>query len=260
MNKETGIEAWYPAPPFDFEAPYALGGYEDEHVRKIMFKYLIRKRNLTRAWTRICHHLPEVMSSDTSLDCLEFGTAHGATLEIWRALGHRAVGTDWPWRAGNEVTLTPFKPWHTTALEEVAGSTHDNPRSERIEGWAYQPIVESLGLDVRLIDGRDRPYPFADKSFDVVCAYQCIDAFAEPEEWPAVVAELCRIARQTVVVGYNPLGVEHKNDADRQAEAREAWRELQCFSAHGLSTVFTEFGQTRRGRHPVTTKLTAAAG
>ena len=259
MNKHQAAERqeWVLEPPLDFSVPYALGGYPDERVRQIMFKYMERRTNLSRAWTRICHHFPETVGAPR-LTCLEFGTAHGAMLELWRALGHEVVGTDFPWRAGKEAVLTPTRPWHREALAACRARGHEHPVAEPVEGWAYQPIIESLGLDVRLLDGRVRPYPFEDKSFDVVCAYQAIDAFAPPENWPEVVAEFCRIARRTVVVGYNPLPIRQAGEDDRQAAAKEAWLRLQNFSAHGMRTAFTEFGTTRRGLHPVAMKFIPA--
>lgn len=257
MNNNLAIKLqdWVLDPPLDFSTPYALGGYETDRVGQIMFKYLERDKNLARAWTRICHHFPETLDAGRSLSCLEFGAAHGAMLEIWRALGHRTVGTDWPWREGREAVLTPSRPWQHQARAAVTEVSHDNPRAAPVPGWAYQPIVESLGLDVRLIDGRDWPYPFEDKSFDIVCAYQAIDAFAGPEKWTEIVAEFCRIARKAVVVGYNPLPLRHAEDPDKTAAARTAWLALSAFEAYGMRTVFTEFGTTRRGLHPVAMKF-----
>jgi hypothetical protein len=260
LNNHQALERqeWVLDPPLDIETPYALGDYDDRRVGQIMFKYLERPKNLARAWTRICHNFPETIGADP-LSCLEFGTAHGAMLEIWRALGHRTLGTDYAWRDGAEVVLTPSRPWHRQALKAVSLSGHGGPQAEPVPGWAYQPIIESLGLDVRLMDGRDWPYPFEDKSFDIVCAYQAIDAFAPPEAWPDVVAEFCRIARRSVVVGFNPLPIRQAEDPERKAAAREAWLALSHLSAHGLTTVFTEFGTTRRGLHPVAMKFLPVA-
>lgn len=252
---------WLLEQPFDFETHYPLADYPEDRVRQIMFKYLQREANLTRAWARICHHLPETISPATPLSCLELGTAHGGMLEIWRHYGHEAVGTDWPWRAAREqwrAAREQLRPWQRGVLDDVRQKGHDNPRTETIDGWAYQPIIEAMGLEVRLVDGRTWPYPFEDKSFDVVCAYQAIDAFGPPEAWTAIVAELCRIARRSVLVGYNPLPKDEAARPERQAAARGAWLKLQSFEAHGLCSTFTEFGRTRRGLHPVATKFIAA--
>lgn len=256
MNKHQAAERqeWVLPPPMDFSVPYALGDYPETRVRRIMFKYMERRTNLSRAWTRICHHFPETIDADP-LACLEFGTAHGAMLEVWRALGHRVAGTDFPWRAGKEAVLSPSRPWHRQALADCMARGRGGTQADPVEGWAYQPIIESLGLDVRLIDGRNWPYPFEDKSFDIVCAYQAIDAFAPPEMWPEVVGEFCRIARRAVVVGYNPLPIRQAGEDDRQNAAKEAWLKLQAFKSHGMRTVFTEFGTTRRGLHPVAMKF-----
>lgn len=257
MNKHKAADRqeWVLPPPLDFSVPYALGDYPEERVRQIMWKYMDRGVNLARAWARICHHMPEMIAPRAPLSCLEFGTAHGAMLELWRALGHAPVGTDFPWRAGKEAVLTPTRPWHREALAACRATGHGGAMADPVEGWAYQPIIESLGLDVRLLDGRSWPYGFDDKSFDVVCAYQAIDAFAPPEQWCDVVAEFCRIARRAVIVGFNPLPIRQAEVPERKAAAREAWLRLETFSSHGLSTVFTEFDTTRRGLHPVAIKM-----
>lgn len=239
------------------ETPYALGNYGDARVLQIMFKYLERKNNLARSWTRIFHHMPEVIGHSDRLSCLEFGTAHGGMLELFRALGHDATGTDFPWR--DVKPAVPTRPWHQGLIDRVLENSHDNPVADPIEGWVYQPIIESLGLDVRMLDGRSYPYPFEDKSFDVVCCYQAVDAFGPPDAWPQIVAEFCRIARKAVIVGYNHIGANQMDDPELVAAARKAWLELSSFSAHGLRTVYTELDTTRRGLHPVVMKFLPVA-
>lgn len=67
--------------------------------------------------------------------------------------------------------------------------THDSPRADKNLGRIYQPIIESLGLPVDIFDAGALPYAYADKSFDVICRYQAIEAYAKPDQWGLVVDE-----------------------------------------------------------------------
>ena len=251
---------WVPELPKRFLRHYSLGRYSDDQILQIMWKYLHRETNCQRAWARINHFMPETLNSDKSLDILEFSTAHGAMLEIWRNAGHNVVGTDYAW------TLDSHKPvkhkgvrrkWHNALLDEVKAISHGGEMSEEVSGWPYQPIIESLGLDVRLFDGGILPYPFEDKSFDVVCCFQAIEAYGTPDKWCEILEEMCRIARKSVVIGFNPLPYDDAENAMMVEQAHHVWLEMQNFKAHGLQSVFFEVGQTRRGFHPTTLKLMA---
>jgi hypothetical protein len=253
------LEWTQPMPP-EFAEPYKLGEYEEGRITQTMWKYLGREQNSQRAWARINHHLPETLLPGEPLDILEFSTAHGAMLEIWQSYGHRCVGTDFAWTVeGREPVKNKGvrKPWHGKLLEELRGKTHGRPVAEEIPGWPYQTIIESLGLDVRLFDGGAHPYPFEDDSFDVVCCFQAIEAYTQPDRWLDTVSEFCRIARKTVVVGFNPLPVETVDDPETLDAARAAWIEMQRWDRQGFRTSFFEIGQTRRGVHPTVLKLVA---
>lgn len=251
---------WSPQMPEDFRAPYQLGGYSEERITNVMWKYLIREQNCERAWARINHHLPETLMADRPLDILECSTAHGAMLEIWQSYGHRCVGTDFAWTTqGREKVKGKGKkrPWHDKLLEEVKAGKSGAARKKIVPGWPYQPIIESLGLDVRLFDGGVKPYPFEDNSFDVVCCFQAIEAYTTPDGWMDTIREFCRIARQSVVVGFNPLPVETVETQPLLDAAKQAWLEIQRFNEGGFRTSFFEIGQTRRGIHPTVAKLVA---
>lgn len=252
-------QTWVNPLPEEFTTSYQLGNYSEDRIQQIMWKYLVRSHNCERAWARINHHLPETLVSPKPLDILEFSTAHGAMLEIWRNHGHRCVGTDFAWTTNDPSVKHKGvrKNWHTSLLGDLSSNLHPHACAPEVPGWPYQPIIESLDLDVRLFDGGDLPYPFEDNSFDVVCCYQAIEAYAHPSRWLDVVREFCRIARNTVVIGFNPLPVEHAEDEVYNAAAHAAWMKMQNFSEAGFKSVFFELGQTRRGLHPVTCKLVA---
>lgn len=248
------------APPLPevFKPGYNLGGYPRDRVTQIMWKYLGRMVNCERAWVRINSHCPDTLIAPP-MDILELSTAHGAMLEIWRHFGHRVVGTDFPWLTPEKAyrQRRSLRRWQEAMLRDLALRPHDNPRAEVVPGWPYQPIIESLGLDVRLFDGGVLPYPLADKSFDLVCCYQAIEAYARPARWREIVDEFCRIARKTVLIGFNPLGVGNASDTELAREAHAAWLALQRYDRNGFRTTFFEIGSTRRGMHPVICKLQA---
>lgn len=247
--------------PEAFCSPYKLGEYDADRIQNVMWKYLNRQYNCERAWVRINHHFPETLTAEEPLDILEFSTAHGAMLEIWRHFGHRVVGTDYAWTTSKDARVKHKgvrKPWHEKLLQDVRAEKHGHRVKRKVKGWPYQPIIESLDLDVRLFDGGERPYPFADNSFDVVCCFQAIEAYSDPEHWIDTIREFCRISRKSVVVGFNPLPVDSVENREIIMRARKAWVELQRFNENGFQTVFFEIGQTRRGIHPTVCKLVAS--
>lgn len=258
--EQAARASWTPPVPAEFFKPYQLGRYSEDRIQDVMWKYLSHEQNIERAWVRINHHMPETLDSAQPLDILEFSTAHGAMLEIWRREGHRVVGTDFAWTSEDGARVKHKgvrKPWHRQMLDDVRRTKHTGKPGKVIEGWPYQPIIESLDLDVRLFDGGVRPYPFEDDSFDVVCCFQAIEAYSEPEGWLDTIREFCRISRKSVVVGFNPLPVHNAENEGRIAAARAAWMELQRFNELGFRTTFFEIGQTRRGIHPTVCKLMA---
>jgi hypothetical protein len=173
-DEQEQRQLWCPPVPKDFPTQYEFGGYSEFQVIRIARKYLWRKENIRRAWARVHHHFPETLSGSKPLDVLEFSTAHGSMLEVWRHFGHRVRGTDfagWPDNYNPKAKRPAF-------IDPAFENTHDNPRAPQNLGWIYQPIIESLGLEVDLFDAGRVPYAYADKSFDVVCCYQAIEAYA----------------------------------------------------------------------------------
>lgn len=251
---------WAPEIPEKFLSHYELGAYDEDRIAKISWKYLIRHNNMRRAWVRAWHHLPETFLANESFDILEFSTAHGAMLEMWRESGHNVVGTDYNWvTAGAKAMHKGIKkPWHRKLLNDVRTNTSANKVNDKIPGWPYQPIIESLGLDVRMVDGASYPYPFEDDSFDIVCCYQAIDAYTSPDKWLDVVHEFCRIARKTVLIGFNPISAKGSREVKSTLAAHTAWLEMQKFNASGFRADYFEIGQSRRGIHPVAYKLVTA--
>lgn len=247
--------AWFPSPPVDITQPYALGNYEVSRVdRVIARKYLSRADNLTRAWSRICSHFPETTGTSENLKILEFSTAHGAMLELWQALGHSAQGTDFCVPDKFRKKYNPVSPG-----SQIFKNKHPHQTDAPIKGWIYQPIIESIGGTVHLFDAGKLPYDFKDNSFDHICCYQAIEAYAKPADWEDIVAEFCRIARRSVVIGFNPPSVRADSDKNWE-ETKKAWEKLRTYDAHGFRNRFFEFEETNRGYHPSACKLVCNTG
>ena len=256
MRRTTAHQkyAWFPSPPISISRPYALGNYEVSQVNRVIArKYLNRKDNLKRAWSRICSHLPETTNTDESLKILEFSTAHGAMLEIWQALGHFAEGTDFCVPKKYRKKYNPLD-----KEQKLFDASHKNKIGDTIEGWIYQPIIESIGGKVHLFDAGKVPYDFDDNSFDHICCYQAIEAYAKPADWGTIVAEFCRIARRSVVIGFNPPAARADADADWE-DTKKAWERLRTYNENGFRNVFFELEETNRGYHPSACKLVSSS-
>lgn len=244
---------WLPDNSLKHLRHYDLGNYAPEHISgRIAPKYLGRHMNLRRAWARICTHFPETTIPGVSYDILEFSTAHGAMLEIWRALGHRVRGTDFEVPEGQVKRYAAMKPRMKSAFE----TEHSNPVAPDRPGWAYQPVIESIGVEVDLFDAGSTPHPYPDKSFDYICCYQAIEAYAAPEDWGRVVAEFCRIARRGIVIGFNPPGRGQKGGQGWQ-RARAGWEALRVYNENGFQNMLFELEETGVGLHPTAVKLMA---
>lgn len=252
-NEQEERQLWCPEVHKDLPTQYEFGDYPESQVIRIARKYLWRKENIRRAWARIHHHFPETLSGSEPLDILEFSTAHGAMLEVWRHFGHRVRGTDFGGWHDDYNAKAKMPRFLTPAFKKA----HKNPRAPINLGWIYQPIIESLGLDVDIFDAAQLPYPYGDKSFDVICCYQAIEAYTGPEGWGAIVDEFCRIARKSIVIGFNPPPLKLRNNEKHMAAARKATDALRSFNRNGFQCVFLEFGETNAGFHPTAVKLIA---
>lgn len=255
-NEQEERQLWCPPVPKDFPTQYALGGYPEKQVIRIARKYLWRKENIRRAWARVHHHFPETLTADKPLDILELSTAHGAMLEVWRHFGHRVRGTDYAGWPDNYNKMAKRPNFIDPAFEQ----SHDNPRAVKNLGWIYQPIIESLGLEVDLFDAGALPYAYDDKSFDVLCCYQAIEAYAAPEHWATIVDEFCRITRQSIVIGFNPPPRVLREDEVHMEAVRRGTDALRSYDRNGFKCVFMEFGETNAGFHPTAIKLMAVGG
>lgn len=201
------LAAFDDLPPGAFAKPYDLDEAGIEHLaRSVQKKYVVRFKNIRRSWAILLQHMPELMAPGTPpRDVLEMSTAHGATLEILRHKGHRVVGNDYANFVGLADVDTRFRRIGGVSLNGVADDHGLNEPGTDHRDWPYKPIVESLGLDVRLFDAGSLPYPFDDKSFDSVLCFDAIEHYCHPSDWMRIIGEFCRLARRSVLVITNPV-------------------------------------------------------
>lgn len=177
--------------PDDFLAPYPFpkaaflpDDYEeiikDQNPALVVAqaKYQLRAHNMLREFDRCRTLFPEALETNTAYDILELSAGGCGGAEVAKHFG-------------NTYTATDF----------LAG-----------RGSVYAPIHQALGLNVIDFDGSKMPYAFSDNAFDIVICFQAIDAYGYEEDYARFIDEMIRIARQKVVLIFNP-GIRAKQRA-----------------------------------------------
>ncbi|MEL6206610.1 MAG: class I SAM-dependent methyltransferase [Pseudomonadota bacterium] len=218
---------------------YPQSAVDRARAAGVQRKYLSREANIARSWNRVQTYLPELIRPGGASDVLEMSTGHGAMLEVLRHLGHTVLGTDY----ANMVFKLEASPQaqerrigDTTFVRRVDDAGRSFSDADVVRG-PYASIVDAIGIHVRPVDGGAPPYPFADDSFDTVMAFQALDHYCHPADWPKVLDEFCRIARYSVVILLNRLTTElsaRSGYADAFDTARTAFRN---FDARGFRCV-----------------------
>lgn len=121
---------------------------------------------------------------------LDFSCGSGALLEILRCYGNEIFGTD----------------------------------------VQYFEFLESQKIPYRRVDGRCLPYPFGDRTFDLVTCIGSIQTYRLP--WRDVITDFCRVARRNVLLIANSGDVFDANKDDLIEWAPPGWElELQYRTA-----------------------------
>lgn len=252
------IAAFDAPPPEDFTIPYSLTPEQVARLaqHRVQRKYVKRFANIRRSWALLLQYMPELMAQNARpRDVLEMSTAHGATLEILRHKGHRVRGNDY----ANFLNPKNGHDSRERGVNEFVPGLHRddhgfiNEKGE-IEGWIYQPIIESLGLEVDLFDAGQVPYPYEDDRFDCVMSFDALEHYCHPRDWLFVIDEMVRIARRSVLVVTNPVQ-EHKLKDAAYLEAFYTFqKDMRQYRDGGFECVFAGMY-----RHQVTVfKLMAA--
>jgi SAM-dependent methyltransferase len=235
------IAAFDDPPPEDLARAYDLTPEAMAHLaRTVQRKYMVHFKNIRRSWALMLQYMPELMAEGAERQSvLEMSTAHGATLEILRRKGHAVTGNDFAAFFGTDSPvdsrLRRAGEIDLTGLPDKDGLN----AAGAITRWPYQPIIESLGLDVRLFDAGNPPYPFEDRSFDTVLCFDAIEHYCHPRDWMTIVAEFTRLARKSVLVVINPLNpFQDLAEVPGYAEAHRAFqREMRAYNARGFRCV-----------------------
>ncbi|MEH7827224.1 class I SAM-dependent methyltransferase [Gemmobacter denitrificans] len=227
-------------PPEEFSNPYPMTPEQIASLtRAVQRKYVLRFKNIRRSWAHLVQYMPELMRKGAPpRDVLELSSAHGATLEILRHKGHRVVGNDFPnflsRRNGLKSHLRRVNEFDPEQHRDDAGYLDENGVAQ---GWAYQPLIESIGLDVRLFDAGIVPYPFEDGSFDTLLTFDAIEHYCNPLDWIVLADEFTRVARRSVLIVANPVQEHMVADKDYMAAFHEAQNALRNYGRDGWECV-----------------------
>lgn len=240
LTPEEVIAAFDAVPPAEFAQAYPIDPATLESIgRSIQGKYMNRFGNIRRSWAIMLEHMPELMADGAPpRRVLEMSTAHGATLEILRRQGHDVLGNDYANFLGGASGLdSRFRDVNGLDLDGQRDDHGLNPGGAETRNWPYKPIIESIGLDVRLFDAGRVPYPFEDGSFDSVICMDAIEHYCHPRDWMTVVDEFLRLARESVLVIANPVQRQLVDDAEYMAAVGAFQRQMRMLDRAGFRCV-----------------------
>ncbi len=221
-------------PPAELMTDYPLDDEGRLRSKEIQQKYAKRPRNIKRAWNRVQLYMPELLTSQPQ-DVLEMSTAHGAMLEVLRHYGHRVMGTDYANMAWSKdgAAMSQFRELNDPTFKREVDD-HGNPIDPQKPDWPYRHIVESIDLPMTVFDAGQVPYPFEDKSYDMVMCFQAIEHYCRPEDWMTIVDEFCRISRKSVFVMLNRLIPEFRAKKDYRQAFDSFRHELRSYRRNGF--------------------------
>ncbi len=228
--------------PDELLTPYPVDWDTVETPRDIQGKYKERARNCERSWSRIQQFTPELLRTKTPKKrVFEMSTAHAGMLEVARHFGHDVLGNDYlnfvQGQAKGEGAV------HRKANEEITDRDFDDygrpiPKDgSPVESWAYEHIIKSIDMPIKLFDGGMVPYPIDDKSHDIMFCMQAIEHYCHPDEWDKVLAEFCRITTETIVVLLNKLPPHLEKQPDYVEAFERAKIALRDYDENGFECV-----------------------
>lgn len=157
---------------------------EYDNVIKIMGEHwknpprLHNRREMIRAKCNLINkYLPEYINHPP-IKLLDMSCGTGPLMEIFRELGHEVMGFD----------------------------------RDSLPIWLNTPYLQSQGLPFIEWDGRNTPYPFADKSYDLVTNIGSINYYNyDNPDWESAFKEIFRIAKDCVfiVINKGPEQLQH---------------------------------------------------
>ena len=236
-TKADNLDLFAEGPPEELMTDYPLDAEGLKRSETIQQKYAKRPRNIERCWNRVQLYMPDLLVSPPQ-DVLELSTAHGGMLEILRHYGHNVMGTDYAnmvWSKDGAAQAQFRKLNDESFVREV--DDRGNPIDPEKPDWPYRHIVESIDLPMTVFDAGQVPYPFEDKSFDMVMCFQAIEHYCHPTEWMALVDEFCRLSRKSVFILLNRLIPEFRARPDYLEAFTEFRRGMRSYNKNGFVCV-----------------------
>ncbi len=238
-NVDEVIAAYDILPPEKFSKAYDLDADMLEgRLKGIQKKYILRFKNIRRSWAMLLQYMPELMSGDRSLKVLEMSTAHGATLEVLKELGHDVVGNDYANFLGRGDADTRFRNVNELDLN---GARDDHGLNQGNDGqimdWPYKPIIESIGIPVDLFDAGKTPYPYDAGWFDAIICMDALEHYCHPKGWMQIVDEFTRISRESVFLLTNPVQGHLVDDKSYMDAFYRFQKSMLAYSNNGFRCV-----------------------
>ncbi len=236
-TKADNLDLFGDGPPEELMSDYPLDAEGLERSSKMQQKYAKRSRNIERCWNRVQLYMPELLTSPPQ-DVLELSTAHGAMLEILRHYGHNVMGTDYANMAWSKdgAAMAQFRKLNDPTFEREVDDRGNFIDPEKPD-WPYRHVVESIDLPMTVFDAGVAPYPFEDKSYDMVMCFQAIEHYCHPEDWMDLIDEFCRISRKSVFVMLNRLIPEFRAKKDYNHAFNTFRREMRSYRKNGFYCV-----------------------
>lgn len=149
-------------------------------------KFFKRRRCIKNNWNRLQNYFPETFK-EKKLKFLDLSCGNGATLECVRFLGHETFGVDYESES------------HCLSNLRIIKNTNMPNK------WLYKILLDSQNISYKGHDLNVLPYPFADKSFDIVNCWGAIEFYSRPKFWPLLILEMLRISNLYVNIAFNLL-------------------------------------------------------
>ena len=236
-TKADNLDLFGEGLPEELLTDYPLDAEGLARSAKMQQKYAKRSRNIERCWNRVQLYMPELLTAPPQ-DVLELSTAHGAMLEILRHYGHNVMGTDYANMAWSKdgAAMAQFRKLNDPSFEREVDD-HGNFIDPEKPDWPYRHVVESIDLPMTVFDAGVAPYPFEDKSYDMVMCFQAIEHYCHPEDWMDLVDEFCRISRKSVFIMLNRLIPEFRAKKDYNHAFNTFRREMRSYRKNGFYCV-----------------------
>lgn len=184
-------------------------------------KFLNHDKFIKEHWIRTHRYLAELCSHSNPKKILDMSCGSGAQMEILKYYGHDVLGCDY----------TSKIPRNREPLRYQEDLTEK-------KSCIYEPLLKSQKLPYILHDGNQLPYPFEDNQFDVVLCWGAIQNYSHPDYWHLILEELTRIAKHTILVGFNIPISKLPEDREYVAKYKKAMENAKQVNKNGFHLLY----------------------